>query len=1162
MERHWQFRFRLALIAAAMVLVGCSETSTPNAVPPQSRDTDPLLSTPVPAGEIDMAANADFIFQGAIFRQSQFETSAGTGLVNPFLKTNTNDEAFNAFNTSGTKPNTVTGGGSDDTRDLPLNYVPQVSIDPDGAGGVGPQPYREIRLDINQNNNVPASLLSLDEFIIHISSKPLIPTNASNLPDFAAVAGSNPLLVYDLDAIGDSWLKMDGDLQSGSGQGDIFFYIPEAAFGAAGTACPFDGAVGDCGKYLYLTARFGDHYINNDGFEEFAVRKLPYATKTAEYFFDNTVTWDIEKKIKKSTDATFVDGPITFDLWNGQSGTANYQVSVDKTVSQTNNHVDGTITVINPMKQDITNVAVTDVFAGVNGQVTCPSTTVIANSQMVCTYTVVLGVAPTLPDTNRASVTATINNQLAIFAPAKAGIPLGAGTLGQTTGFNTINVQDVLGAATTNLGSASDDKTFSTYNRTFTCDADRGTKTNTATIVETNDSDQATAEIKCYSLDVTKTATPAQGDDYDWAITKTVTPAARTMYRGDQGEFEYTVSFDKTKLASSHSVSGTVTVANPATSSGDISVAQPTDQILANPPDPLINVTLDCGAGSFPRTLAPGASFQCSYGPQALPDGDTRTNRASAQGTIGASNNKSFSGDATIDFTGVVPTSSHNSAAIGDPNDPSGIRGPFTDDGNYKYIVTYGCDADAGTKNNTATLRSAGTPNIVKTASASITITCLTPTVAKTALTSYRRTWAWEIIKSRGLINGEEAPSTLVLQPAQTFVYPFSVQVRTTGFEDDLAEAHGTITVTGKAGVPNVRTFQVSDAMDGFTPAVDCDAGAPVTDVGTITAGGVLSCTWSQDLDDDITGRTNTATATLTNVKYQIVGGPTALATTTAFSSAGTPVTFGAPSTRVDDCVTIADLAQHKDAQGGNLGTPIGQTINGTLCVAAHPATSADQTYNYTTTIGPMNTFAACGTFRFDNTATITTNTSGTTDDSSLQTPITVDCPVSCTLTQGYWKTHNESFGANKKTGRKGPPVHVFSGAAAAWDRWDLWRFFGGTPVPVPTGVTAVADPPDATGNQPSWFKNFSTPPAGNPYYQASHQFMAAMLNLAAGSPGGVIDSELGDAYDFFKTANPNSLTAGEKSQLLIWASSFAAYNEGRVGTEHCSEDGTSSLVP
>jgi hypothetical protein len=216
----------------------------------------------------------------------------------------------------------------------------------------------------------------------------------------------------------------------------------------------------------------------------------------------------------------------------------------------------------------------------------------------------------------------------------------------------------------------------------------------------------------------------------------------------------------------------------------------------------------------------------------------------------------------------------------------------------------------------------------------------------------------------------------------------------------------------------------------------------------------------------------------------------------------------------------------------------------------------------YNTTIGPMDQFAACGNFRFDNTGTITTNTTGTTDNSTVQTPITVDCPQGCTLTQGYWKTHNPFFGADKKGGRKGPPVHDWS-AATAWATWHTWRFFGGTPNPVPPGVTAVPVPPVATGNQPSWYSNFVTPPQGNPYYNASHQFMAAMLNVANGAGGGPINTDLAAAYTFFLTANPSTAwTDEQRAQLIAWNNLFGSYNEGKLAALHCSEDATSSNTP
>ena len=108
--------------------------------------------------------------------------------------------------------------------------------------------------------------------------------------------------------------------------------------------------------------------------------------------------------------------------------------------------------------------------------------------------------------------------------------------------------------------------------------------------------------------------------------------------------------------------------------------------------------------------------------------------------------------------------------------------------------------------------------------------------------------------------------------------------------------------------------------------------------------------------------------------------------------------------------------------------------------------------------------------------------------------------------------------------------------------------------------IVAVPNPP--IGN-PTWFANFQTAPSGNPYYQASHQFMAAMLNVANGAPLAPINTELGNAYNFFLTASPNTnWSQPQITQLLAWNSLFGSYNEGTLGTLHCTEDATSSIVP
>jgi len=1140
--RTWNHQVRWSLAAlAALVASGCGDQTTNPPAPTVTATPD--FSVPAAVGEINMVMGADFSFQGALFRQASFETSAGTGLVNPFIKTNTNDAVFNAFNTSGVKPSTVTT--NDDTRDLPLSWVPTLTIDN--------VRYREFRLDINEPNN-DERFLSLDVFKVYISDVPLVPTDGSNLPAFPAEA--NAQLVYDLDASGNSWLKMDATLSSGSGGGDVFFYIPETAFGAAGQACPYDGAVGaGCGKYLYLVVRFGDHYTQQGTFEEFAVRKFPYVTKTAAFTFDNNTAWAITKQVKRSTEGDGAYGASTsFDLWNGDNAEATYKVAVTKTVTQVNNRVTGQIVVHNPTSVAYSNVVVTDVFDGVNAVVTCPSANVPTGSKqnegtLTCTYVVNLPGVPSLPQMNTATVTLPVSASLSLSLQGKANVA-GPGQLGQSLGApGTINVTDNLQGA---LGTTSTNQTY-TYNRPFACAADKGTTNNTATIVETNQTANASVDVRCYSLDVTKTAVPAQGDVFDWTILKQVTPASRTMYNGDQGEFQYTVTYTKGAPVSTRTVSGVVTVANPAASSGNVSVAQPTDAIIAVGANAAIPVTLTCPGGAFPRVLAPGASFQCTYGPVALPNGDPRTNRASAQGTIPTNNSKTFNGDAAFGFAGVTPSTTNNAVSIADPNDAGTPRGPFTASGSFSYINTHACGTTR-TINNTATMTS--TDGLNKTSSASISITCVEPTVTKTAPTTFRRTWQWDITKSRGQINGQPAPSSLVLTAGQTFLYPYAVRVFTTGFADDQFSTSGVIQVTGNASVPGARSFTMTDAITGgFTPSVSCTGGNPQS----ITGAGPINCTWGPQALPDNSSRTNTATATLQNVKYQIVGGPTNLGTTGFTGTAA--VTFGSTPTALrDNCVKVADVAQHKTSGGSALGSTITNQLtsdNFSICVSGSPG-SADQTLNYTTNIGPMNQFASCGEFRFDNTATLTTNTTGTTDNSSVQTPISVACAPGCTLTQGYWKTHNPSFGI-KPQGRKGPPIHDWSDAPA-WSSWYLWQFFGGTPNPTPSGKLEVAIPVQAA---PTWFTNFTTPPDGNPYYQASHQFMAALLNRANGaSVPPNVDAALGEAWDFF--INPANVPAvnwsdATSTQLVQWGGLFGSYNEGLIGPGHCSEDASSN---
>lgn len=213
-------------------------------------------------------------FAGAIYTNA-IPQPTGTGFIDPFLRLQNNfiEQGYNTGATWDSSP----GGGdfqydqknpsfdgdpliTDDflgyTHDLALSDVPIVTID-----GVD---YREFWLDINEPNGIK-SLLSLDELQIFLS-----PTNGLGVQgvseyDPTGNGGAGTLAgliaIYDLDAGGDNWVKLDYDLGSGSGSGDMVVFIPNSLF------------LG--GSYVYLYSRFGLQTCcrSADGFEEWWVRE-------------------------------------------------------------------------------------------------------------------------------------------------------------------------------------------------------------------------------------------------------------------------------------------------------------------------------------------------------------------------------------------------------------------------------------------------------------------------------------------------------------------------------------------------------------------------------------------------------------------------------------------------------------------------------------------------------------------------------------------------------------------------------------------------------------------------------------------------------------------------------------------------------------------------
>ena len=184
---------------------------------------------------------------GAIFMQWDEPKPTGTGTIDAFVAIQgTTGGSQQGYNTDGAVEfDTVSGGH---THALLLSDIPIVTF--------GGTKYREFLLDINQN--VTHHILSLDEITFYQAATGTL-TNYS--PDFVTRNSTNPAFgapIYDLDAGGDNYVKLDDSFGAGSGKGDMLLFVPNSVFNGAG-------------NYIYLYSMCGDTINGADGFEEWAV---------------------------------------------------------------------------------------------------------------------------------------------------------------------------------------------------------------------------------------------------------------------------------------------------------------------------------------------------------------------------------------------------------------------------------------------------------------------------------------------------------------------------------------------------------------------------------------------------------------------------------------------------------------------------------------------------------------------------------------------------------------------------------------------------------------------------------------------------------------------------------------------------------------------------
>ena len=222
----------LGIVALGLLCVPCAWAS--NCTSPEGT---------VGVNVVDLrSAGATGTANGALFEQIS-PRSTGTGVIDPFVRINPggSDQCEQGYNTAHRKLEFDENSSPTWTHDLLLSNVPVVN-----KGGIN---YYQFLLDINQTNTGGTDhFLSLNKVEIYSSAQ-------QSAVGYPTQLGS---LEWSLDGAGPAQVWLDYALNSGSGSGDMFMYVPASALS---------------GPFIYFFSVFGEDFHANDGYEEWAILK-------------------------------------------------------------------------------------------------------------------------------------------------------------------------------------------------------------------------------------------------------------------------------------------------------------------------------------------------------------------------------------------------------------------------------------------------------------------------------------------------------------------------------------------------------------------------------------------------------------------------------------------------------------------------------------------------------------------------------------------------------------------------------------------------------------------------------------------------------------------------------------------------------------------------
>lgn len=461
-------------------------------------------------------------------------------------------------------------------------------------------------------------------------------------------------------------------------------------------------------------------------------------TVSAAAFWNITYQWTIAKSVS----------PEVLNLFRNDTGTVQYTITVTNDAGTSQAYIEGNVCITNGGSIATEGLASNLILESPIGTTLLTQALdvspnpILAAGQTYCyPYRINIPLASFVAGQSfKITADTTILNH-----SGHLGVPFGpnesaSGTLPSTqTAINqSINVKDTNGPTFDFTAVTPPVPQSATYSRSYSCGADNGSHTNTATIVQTGQSASAAVLVNCYDLIVTKTVQPAFTRTYTWTISKTAVDSsgvpitALTLGRNESVTIKYLIDVARTFTDSNFRVTGTITVLNPNPSrAANVLIS---DLIL---PDG-INSTVTPASVSVP----PNSSVTVDYSAD-LPNNLSRSDQATALLFNIPSGTTPFSSLAIpFDFTNAVITEIDACVNVMDSFAGQLIPSPICQNFQFSYDRTFGpytsCNGPIQFP-NTATFTTTDTQTF---GSASWTITVTVPCSGCTLTIGYWKTHA------------------------------------------------------------------------------------------------------------------------------------------------------------------------------------------------------------------------------------------------------------------------------------------------------------------------------------------------------------------------------------------------------------------------------------